>query len=36
MQGGPGGAVIKFAGSALVGVWTYVPLVKPCCGKHPT
>ena len=42
--GWPGGAVLKFASSALVAQGSPVgipgvvmaPLVKPCCGRCPT
>ena len=39
--GKPDGAVVKFARSASGAqfgsqVWTYAPLIKPCCGRHPT
>ena len=43
-QGLPGGVAVKFALSAWwSGVhqlrsqaWTYILLIKPCCGRHPT
>ena len=42
--GRPSGAAVKFARSASAGqaspVWILgadmAPLVKPCCGRHPT
>ena len=44
MRGWPGGTLVKFmhsnsvAGGCQFRSWvqTYAPLIKPCCGKHPT